>query len=57
VFNLSGLPAISVPCGFTRGGLPIGLQLAGPPFEEATVLRAAAAYEGATEWHRRRPRE
>jgi Asp-tRNA(Asn)/Glu-tRNA(Gln) amidotransferase A subunit family amidase len=54
-FNLAGLPAISVPCGFTSGGLPIGLQLAGRPFEEATVLQAAHAYEQATEWHTRSP--
>ncbi len=52
--NLAGLPAVSVPCGFA-GHLPIGLQLVGRPFEEATVLRAAHAYEQATEWHRRTP--
>ena len=55
-FNLAGLPAVSVPCGFTAGGLPIGLQLAGRPWAEATVLRAAAAYEAATPWHTLRPR-
>ncbi len=55
VFNLTGLPAISLPCGFTADGLPIGLQLVGAPFDEATVLRAAYAYEQASEWHRRRP--
>jgi aspartyl-tRNA(Asn)/glutamyl-tRNA(Gln) amidotransferase subunit A len=54
-FNLTGLPAISVPCGFTATGLPIGLQIAGKPFDEATVLRLAHAYEQATDWHRRRP--
>jgi aspartyl-tRNA(Asn)/glutamyl-tRNA(Gln) amidotransferase subunit A len=54
-FNLTGLPAISVPCGFTSAGLPVGLQIAGRAFEEATVLRAAAAYERATEWHTRHP--
>jgi aspartyl-tRNA(Asn)/glutamyl-tRNA(Gln) amidotransferase subunit A len=54
-FNLTGLPAISVPCGFTTTGLPIGLQIAGKPFDEATVLRLAHAYEQATDWHRRRP--
>jgi aspartyl-tRNA(Asn)/glutamyl-tRNA(Gln) amidotransferase subunit A len=48
-FNLTGQPAISVPCGFTRAGLPIGLQLAGRPFDEATLFRAAAAYEAATD--------
>ncbi|HEY8492029.1 MAG TPA: amidase [Dehalococcoidia bacterium] len=54
-FNLAGLPAVSVPCGFTAAGLPVGMMLVGRPFEEATVLRAAAAYQGATDWHRRRP--
>ena len=54
-FNLTGLPAISVPCGFTRTGLPIGLQMAGKPFDEATVLRVAHAYEQHTDWHRRHP--
>jgi len=53
--NLAGLPAISIPCGFTNAGLPIGLQLIGKPFEEATLLRVAHAYEQATEWHRRKP--
>jgi aspartyl-tRNA(Asn)/glutamyl-tRNA(Gln) amidotransferase subunit A len=54
-FNVSGLPALALPCGFTRDGLPISLQLAGRPFDETTVLRAGHAYEHATEWHRRRP--
>ena len=54
-FNLTGFPAITVPCGFSEDGLPIGLQLAGRPFEEETVLRAAHAYEQATDWHKRRP--
>ncbi len=54
-FNFLGLPAISVPCGFTASGLPIGLQLAGRWWEEATVLRAAHAYQQATEWAQRRP--
>ena len=44
-FNASGLPALSLPCGFTRAGLPIGLQLVGRPFDESTVLRAGHAYE------------
>jgi aspartyl-tRNA(Asn)/glutamyl-tRNA(Gln) amidotransferase subunit A len=54
-FNLAATPAISLPCGFTAAGLPIGLQLAGRRYEDATVLRAAWAYEQATPWHRRRP--
>jgi len=53
--NLGGIPGISVPCGFSSGGLPIGLQLLGPPFGEATLLQAAHAFEQATDWHRRRP--
>lgn len=52
--NLAGLPGISVPCGLA-GGLPIGLQLIGRPFDEATVLRAAHAYEQAAPWHTQRP--
>jgi aspartyl-tRNA(Asn)/glutamyl-tRNA(Gln) amidotransferase subunit A len=51
-FNALGLPAISVPCGFTGAGLPIGLQIAGHAFDEAKVLRVAAAYEAATDWRR-----
>lgn len=54
-FNLTGFPAISVPCGFSSGGMPIGLQLAGRPWDEATVLRAAHAYQQATDWHTRHP--
>jgi aspartyl-tRNA(Asn)/glutamyl-tRNA(Gln) amidotransferase subunit A len=54
-FNLTGLPALALPCGFSASGLPLSLQLAGRPFDEATVLRAGHAYEQATEWHRRRP--
>lgn len=53
-FNLAGLPAITVPCGLSSEGLPIGLQLAGPHLDEATVLRAAYAYEQATDWHQHR---
>ncbi len=49
--NLSGLPAISVPCGFSSSGLPLGLQLTGRPFDEATLLRAADGYERDTDWH------
>ena len=53
--NLAGLPALSVPCGFDDAGLPIGLQIIGKHFGEATVLRLGYAYEQATEWHTRRP--
>jgi aspartyl-tRNA(Asn)/glutamyl-tRNA(Gln) amidotransferase subunit A len=54
-FNFSGHPACALPCGFTSGGLPIGLQIVGRPFDEATVLRVADAYQRATDWHARRP--
>ncbi len=53
--NLAGLPGISLPCGFTKAGLPVGLQILGAPLGEPTVLRAAYSYEQATEWHKRRP--
>jgi aspartyl-tRNA(Asn)/glutamyl-tRNA(Gln) amidotransferase subunit A len=53
--NLAGLPGMSVPCGFDRDGLPVGLQLVAPPLEEARLLRIAAAYEDATDWARRMP--
>ena len=53
--NAWGLPAISVPCGFTPGGLPIGLQIVGPHWGEALVLQLAQSYEQATDWHKRRP--
>jgi aspartyl-tRNA(Asn)/glutamyl-tRNA(Gln) amidotransferase subunit A len=53
--SLAGLPAVSIRCGFTRSGLPIGLQLIGKAFDEATILRAAHAYEHATPWLERRP--
>jgi aspartyl-tRNA(Asn)/glutamyl-tRNA(Gln) amidotransferase subunit A len=53
--SLAGTPGISVPCGFTAAGLPIGLQIVGRPFDEPAVLRVAHAYEQATEWRRRRP--
>ena len=54
-FNLTGLPAISLPCGFTSHGLPAGLQIVAPPWAEARLLRAAHAYEQATDWHLRLP--
>ena len=53
--NLTGLPAISVPCGFTTAGLPIGLQMIGPRWDEGGLLRVAHAYEQATEWHNHWP--
>ncbi len=56
-FNVWGLPAISIPCGFTEAGLPIGLQIAGPYWEEACVLQLAYAYEQSTAWHKRQPLE
>jgi aspartyl-tRNA(Asn)/glutamyl-tRNA(Gln) amidotransferase subunit A len=55
-WNALGLPALSLPCGFTSRGLPIGIQITGPAGGEARVLGLAQAYEVATEWHRREPR-
>lgn len=55
LYNFFGLPVVTVPCGFTAAGLPIGLQIAGRPFDEATVLRVAHVYEANTPWHTRRP--
>lgn len=54
-FNVTGAPAITIPCGFSETGLPLGMQIAGRPFEETTVLRAAHAYEQASPWKDRRP--
>jgi aspartyl-tRNA(Asn)/glutamyl-tRNA(Gln) amidotransferase subunit A len=54
-FNLTGLPALSLPCGFTLDGLPIGLQIIGRPWAESKILNAGFAYERATEWHKRKP--
>ena len=54
-FNLTGQPTISMPCGFTSEGMPIGMQIAGRLWEESTALRAAHGYEQATEWHTRKP--
>lgn len=54
-FNVYGIPAISVPCGFTAAGLPVGLMIAGPRFSEGRVLALARAYEQATEWRGKRP--
>jgi len=53
--SLTGLPALNVPCGFDSGGLPIGMQLIGRPFDEATLFRAGAAYQGATDFHLQEP--
>ncbi|UCE63482.1 MAG: Asp-tRNA(Asn)/Glu-tRNA(Gln) amidotransferase subunit GatA [Nitrospirota bacterium] len=53
--SLAGIPAISLPCGYSQLGLPIGLQIMGRPFEEDKVLRAASAYEQATDWRKKRP--
>jgi aspartyl-tRNA(Asn)/glutamyl-tRNA(Gln) amidotransferase subunit A len=53
--NVTGLPSLSVPCGFTAGGLPIGMQIMGRPFDEPTLLRVGQAYESATDWTSRRP--
>jgi len=53
--NLAGMPALSIPCGLSRGGLPIGLQMQAAPFAEELLLRAGAMYQGATDWHPRRP--
>ena len=54
-FNITGLPTLAIPTGFSSSGLPLSLQISGRPFDEATVLRAGHAYQRATEWHRRRP--
>ena len=53
--NLAGLCGVSIPCGFTQSGLPLGLQLQAAPFEEEKLLRVARMYERATDWHTRRP--
>ena len=53
--NLAGVPGLSLPCGFTSSGLPIGLQLIGPAFGEETLLRAGHTYQLATDWHTKRP--
>jgi aspartyl-tRNA(Asn)/glutamyl-tRNA(Gln) amidotransferase subunit A len=54
--NLAGIPGMSVPCGFTSGGLPVGLQLLAPPFEEERLLRAARMFERETEWNKSVPK-
>ena len=54
--NLAGLPGVSVPCGFTEAGLPVGFQLQGRAFDEERLLGLAAAYQAETDWHTRRPK-
>jgi aspartyl-tRNA(Asn)/glutamyl-tRNA(Gln) amidotransferase subunit A len=56
-FNLTGSPALALPVGFTRAGMPIGLQLVGRPFQEETLIAAGHHYQSTTDWHRRRPKE
>src|SRR5207249_9810566 len=55
IFNLSGVPAMSIPAGFDDRGLPLGVQLIGPRLGEAAVLAAGHAFQSVTDWHRRRP--
>uniref|UniRef100_UPI001FDF3E35 amidase family protein n=1 Tax=Amycolatopsis jejuensis TaxID=330084 RepID=UPI001FDF3E35 len=54
-FSVAGAPAVSVPCGFTKAGLPIGLQIVGRPGDDTTVLTVANAYQQRTDWHKRVP--
>ncbi|MBI4710094.1 MAG: Asp-tRNA(Asn)/Glu-tRNA(Gln) amidotransferase subunit GatA [Nitrospirae bacterium] len=54
--NLAGVPGISIPCGFTSGNLPVGLQLIGKHFDEESILKIAYAYEQSTDWHKKRPK-
>jgi aspartyl-tRNA(Asn)/glutamyl-tRNA(Gln) amidotransferase subunit A len=54
-FDIFGLPSISIPCGFSRDGMPIGLEISGPRLGEPVVLAVARAYEQATDWHKRMP--
>jgi len=53
--NLAGIPGVSVPCGFTKNNLPIGLQILGKPFDEETILKIAYNYEQSTDWHKKKP--
>ncbi len=55
LFNLTGHPVLALPCGFNSEGMPLSMQLVGRAFDEATILRLGKAYEGATDWHQRRP--
>jgi aspartyl-tRNA(Asn)/glutamyl-tRNA(Gln) amidotransferase subunit A len=54
-WNLTGLPAFSIPCGFSAAGLPIGMQVVGRAFDEPTVFKVADAYQSITDWHARLP--
>ena len=54
-FNMTGLPTLAVPIGFSASGLPLSMQITGRPFDEATVLRVGHTYEQNTEWHKRHP--
>jgi aspartyl-tRNA(Asn)/glutamyl-tRNA(Gln) amidotransferase subunit A len=53
--NLAGIPGISIPCGFDKAGLPVGLQILGRHFDEESLIRTAYAYEQQTDWHKKRP--
>jgi aspartyl-tRNA(Asn)/glutamyl-tRNA(Gln) amidotransferase subunit A len=53
--NLAGLPGISIPCGLTKKGLPVGLQILAKPFDEEMLFRVAHTYEQSTEWHKMKP--
>ncbi|MBI5181557.1 MAG: Asp-tRNA(Asn)/Glu-tRNA(Gln) amidotransferase subunit GatA [Nitrospirae bacterium] len=53
--NLAGVPGLSIPCGFTKGGLPIGLQIIAKPFDEETIIKTAYTFEQSTDWHKKRP--
>jgi aspartyl-tRNA(Asn)/glutamyl-tRNA(Gln) amidotransferase subunit A len=55
IFNMTGQPALSIPCGFDSNGVPVGISLIGKRWDEQTVLNAGAAYQSATDWHTRRP--
>jgi aspartyl-tRNA(Asn)/glutamyl-tRNA(Gln) amidotransferase subunit A len=55
VFDVTGQPSHSIPCGFTESGMPIGMMITGHPFDEVTVLRVGHAYEKLTDWHQRSP--
>ena len=55
VFDVTGQPSHSIPCGFTSGGMPIGMMITGHPYDEKTVLRVGNAFEKLTHWHQRAP--